>query len=245
MISPFKTKAIIVAACLLAACRKDVPQGTLISATGYVIDTVVQQRVPDAVVYLFGISHTSFPPGSSVSQNPIDSVTADGQGNFTLSYRAGGNYFDYALSLSGSAYEMITPHTRVIPGDFFPLHYFDQSHRLDSVEMDARLLGQLQLHLSVASNPYDTIWVSIQAQGYPMALIDTISGSSVDATVQLPYVPLSQNVISYEILSSALFDSLAARRLIREERDTVQPQPGSAPVFSKTFSSAYDIPLLN
>ena len=92
----------VLAILLFTGCRKDVPTGQLIQASGIVFDSVKNKKLANVIVYLYG-AHQSF-YGVTYGEGPFDSTMSDNNGNFSLKYYAKGNNVDYALAISNSVY---------------------------------------------------------------------------------------------------------------------------------------------
>ena len=232
------------AVCLLTSCRKDVPKGTLISANGYVVDTVTGQRVPGATVYLVGGTAVWGMPAVGYANPPLDSTTADGQGNFTLSYRARGNYVDYALTVANIAAHETLPGARCIPASqAMPWLPFQYAHSLSDVALPVLATEPMKLHLVVGTNPYDTLYLRLYTPDAMLYLDDTFIGPRIDTTLTFPCLPQARNILWYRIFSSVLTDSNTT--FYRLAMDSLQPPPGDTPILERNFPSAYDIPLQN
>jgi len=81
----------------LTSCRKEVPLGTSILASGIVFDSVKNKVLANAKLYLFGAHSTFY--GIYYSQGPLDSTVSDSDGKFSISFTADGNSIDYGLQL--------------------------------------------------------------------------------------------------------------------------------------------------
>src|SRR3954447_2358669 len=153
-----KIAAFFLLAWLIQSCRKDVPQGQAITASGFVIDMAQQKRLPSATIYLFG-GHDHYGPGGLevlYDTIPLDSTSSDANGNFSITYFAEGQSDDYALSLTKNIFHPGNTES-YLPDANQPLYKFNHAYNLKDVAISAKELMHATVALQVTSNPYDTL----------------------------------------------------------------------------------------
>jgi hypothetical protein len=183
-----------------ASCRKDVPGGTQIEATGFVYDTVLQQRVPNAMVYLIGerlgggLGARIYPDTGYVAV-----TQADAQGNFSISYRAQGNYYGYVLGLGyDAAFGGYTGFPEnYIPDYMLPFYSFSNGFRKQGVELKARFLEPARLTLTDGNR--DTVILTILAVSGDLYKNIPLGPLPADTTVRIWLLPGTRNAINYYV----------------------------------------------
>ena len=223
----------------LTACRKNVPQGQLIQANGFVIDPVINKKLPDVKVYLYG-GHSSF-YGVYYDVGPLDSTITDNNGNFSIKYTAEGNSVDYALTVSNLINGGYSNQSNYVNDLSHTLYIFNYSRQLNNVAIIARLLYYARVNLKVLSNPYDTLYLDVISIDGSLFIRKEIIGTSVDTTFLTRYLPDARNIFEYNILSVGLEDSSTG--FLRRMPDTLQSILKDTVVIAKTINSTYDIPL--
>ncbi|WP_298296241.1 hypothetical protein [Hydrotalea sp.] len=223
----------------LPACRKDVPKGQLIQATGFVIDSVKNKKLSDVTVYLYGAHSTFY--GVYYDDGPLDSTISDKDGNFSIKYNAEGNSVDYALAIGNVVYGGYTNQTNYVIDISHPIYIFDYSYQLTDVALKARELNYARVNLKVLSNPYDTLYLDVSTTYGELFLRNRFIGRSVDTSFLTRYLPNTTNIFEYKILSSRIVDS--ATMFIRRMPDTLQSVLKDTIVISKIINTTYNIPL--
>lgn len=233
----------MVVAWLIPSCRKNIPKGQLISANGTVTDFIQQKPLPFVKLYLFG-GHNYGPIGGqqvAFDAIPLDSVTTDINGSFSIKYYATGKSADYAL---GIVPDYLHPGNteNYLPYPFQPLYRFNFAYDLNAIIINAVELHTAMVKLQVISNPYDTLLFQIYdaASGQSIAEYQFF-GKSIDTTLDTRYLPLSKNVFEYSVRTLSLIDS--ASRYIRLKADTLNFGNVDSAFITKKFNSTYDIPL--
>ncbi len=222
----------------LTACRKDIPKGQLIQASGFVIDSVKNKKLYNATIYLYG-AHSNF-YGVYYDVGPLDSTVSDIDGNFSIKYSAEGNSIDYALAIGNVVYGGYTSQDNYVVDVAHPLYPFNYSHQLNNVALRARELNYARINLKVLSNPYDTLYLDVTTTYGELFLRNLFVGTNIDTTILTRYLPDAPNTFQYAILSRQLLDS---GWYIRRMFDTLTPKMDDTMTISKTFNSTYDIPL--
>ncbi len=218
----------------LASCRKEVEKGTEINASGFVLDSVKNKRLPSVKVYLYGAKQTFY--GVHYTIGPLDSAISDPSGNFSIHYRAEGRSIDYALTLNPSwAGDEVA-----YASDFTQAeHRFNYATQVTGVVLKARELHPARIWLQVASNPYDTFYVSILKYGGIGYTHHLIRGKSIDTVLYAQALPNGLNFVSYMAArigaDSGSIDRRLMDSLITNLDDTVQ--------LTKRINSIYDMPL--
>ena len=169
----------------------------------------------------------------------VDSAVTDTNGSFSIKYTADGKSYDYALSLSNMDPNAPNRFNAFIPDHMHPLYAFDFKTQLSDIAISARELNFMKIHLSVFSNPYDTLLLFVNPSYAAAAQEYDFYGNTIDTTVLARSLPEGQNFIGYEIITSQLRDSI----LFRTETDTITASLMDTFVVQKNISSAYDIPL--
>ena len=223
----------------LTACRKDVPKGQAIQATGFVIDSVKNKKLSNVTVYLYGAHSTFY--GVYYDDGPLDSAISDKDGNFSIKYYAEGNSVDYALAIGNVMYGGYSNQTNYVIDISHPIYIFNYSHQLNNVALKARELNYARVNLKVLSNPYDTLFLDVGTAYGELFLRNQFIGTSVDTSFLIRYLPNATNVFEYQILSTRIVDS--STMFIRQMPDTLQPVMKDTIVISKTINTTYDIPL--
>ena len=175
------------------SCRKEVPLGTKITASGIVFDSVKNKVLPFAKLYLFG-AHQTF-TGIYYSEGPLDSTISDINGKFMISYTADGHYIDYGLELGvlefgGYVYNnqnnYIIDYTQ-------PLLKFNFSLRISNAVVKGRELNFTKIHIKVLSNPFDTFLVRSRVDWTTILM----KGKTIDTTFTVRHLPNAMNIIDY------------------------------------------------
>ena len=232
-----------VAVCLMQSCRKDIPKGQLISADGTLIDMVQQKSLPHVKIYLFGGHYIGSLGNGQVAYDtiPLDSVTTDVNGTFSIKYYANGKSADYALGIAGN-YLNPTNTENYLPDPTQPLYKFNFAYDLNAIIINARELHKAFVTLQITSNPYDTLLFRIYDATSGQSIAEfQLFGKSIDVSLETRYLPLSKNVFKYSVRSSALIDS--ASRYMRISADTLDLGNVDSVFISKKFNSTYEIPL--
>jgi hypothetical protein len=224
---------------VLTACRKDIPKGQLIQANGFVFDSVKNEKLSNATVYLYGAHSTFY--GVYYDVGPLDSTISDNNGNFSIKYNAEGNSVDYGLAIGNVVYGGFTNQNNFVVDIHHPLYPFKYSHQLNNVELRARELNYARVNLKVSSNPYDTLYLDVNTTYGELFLRNIFIGRSVDTSFLTRYLPGEINIFEYKILSAQVVDS--ATMFIRRMRDTLAPTVKDTAIISKKINSTYDIPL--
>lgn len=226
----------------MQSCKKDIAKGQLISANGMVLDNVQQKSLPFVKIYLFG-GHNF---GSILNQQiyfdtiPLDSVTTDINGSFSLKYYAKGKSADYALGILAD-YLHPTNSENYLPDPSQPLYKFNSAYDLNSIIISARELHKAMVRLQIISNPYDTLLFRINSTSGQTIAEYQLFGKSIDATLETRYLPLSKNIFEYSVRTLSLIDS--ATNYLRITTDTLNPGNADSVFISKKINSTYDIPL--
>jgi hypothetical protein len=222
------------------SCRKDVPKGQLIKASGFVVDNMKNKRLSHVTVYLYGAHATFY--GVYFGMLPLDSAVSDNNGNFSLTYGAEGNSVDYALGIGNVVYGGYTGQTNCVVDVLHPLYPFNYSHQLDNIAISARELNYVRINLRVLSNPYDSLWLDISTNSGELFLRHLIFGTSIDTSILTRCLPNAVNNFEYKILAVRLEDS--SSNFIRRIADTINVSFVDTVVVSKTIKSTYNIPLM-
>ncbi len=234
---------VLVVVWLMQSCRKDIPRGQLISANGTIIDFVQRKSLPFVKLYLLG-GHNYGPvglPQVAFDTIPLDSVTTDINGNFSIKYYADGKSADYALGIIPD-YLHPTNTENYLPFPSQPLYRFDSTYNLNSITIKAVELHKVMVRLQIISNPYDTLLFRIYdaASGQSIAEYD-LFGKSIDTTLGTRYLPLSKNVFEYSVRTFGLIDSAAG--FLRITADSLNFGNVDSAFISKKINTTYNIPL--
>jgi hypothetical protein len=223
----------------ISACRKNIQAGVNIQADGFVIDSVKNKKLANVTVYLISGHESGFQ--NVYYYGAVDSAVTNTDGSFSIKYTADGKSYDYALSLTNM--DPNAPNhfnfNAVMPDRMHPFYSFDFKSQLSDIAISARELNFMKIHLSVLSNPYDTLLVFVNpSYGLDQMEYD-IYGNNIDTTILTRSLPEGQNFVSYEIITNQLRDSI----MFREITDTITTNLSDTFVIQKNISSAYDIPL--
>lgn len=223
----------------ITACRKKISEGTLIQASGYVIDSVKNKRLPNVKIFLFGAKATFY--GIYYTVGPLDSTMSDNNGNFSLTYNAEGNSIDYALIIDYVQKVDNTSQVNYVMDINHRLHKFNYSHELNNVAVNARELNYLRVNLKIDANPYDTLYFDMYSNYGAFALHNRIFGAKADTSFLTRYLPNATTYFYYKILSAPkrAGDTGVYRLLL----DSIPPGANDTLVFSKTIHSTNDLPL--
>ena len=224
---------------VLSACRKPVPEGQLITANGFVFDSLKNKKLANVTVYLYGAHSTFY--GVYYDDGPFDSTKSDNNGNFSIKYNAEGKSVDYALAVGNVVYGGFTSQNNFVVDIKHPFYPFKYSHQLNNVELRARELNYARINLKVLSNPYDTLYLDVSTTYGELFLRHILVGNSLDTSFLTRYLPGEINFFEYKILSSRVVDS--ATMYIRRMRDTMTSTMVDTAIISKSINSTYDIPL--
>ncbi|HEY4148314.1 MAG TPA: hypothetical protein VGM41_05280 [Chitinophagaceae bacterium] len=235
---PAGALVLLLAPFVLTSCRKDVPAGRLIQASGFVVDSVINKKLAGVKVYLVGAEQSFY--GVSYGYGPYDSTVSDANGNFSIQYRAEGKSVDYALAIAGVIYGGFTAQDNFAIDVNHPYYPFNYKDNLTGVGVRARQLSVLAINLKIQSNPYDTFYLYAFTPYGEFSDKRLITGPSTDTTILTRCLPNSFNSIHYEVQSQRLFDS---GWLIRRTIDSVPTGPGDTTRISKTIGSTYSLPL--
>ncbi len=222
---------------IFSGCRKNIQAGVNIRADGFVIDSAKNKKLSNVTVYL--ISGHEFGLQAVDYYGVVDSAVTDANGSFSINYTADGKSYDYGLSLTNMDPNAPTRFNDFIPDRFYLLYAFDFKTRLSDVVISARELNFMKIHLSVLSNPYDTLLLFINPSYVAAGQEFDLYGNTIDTTILARSLPLGQNFIYYTIITSQLRDSV----LCRTETDTITSNLSDTFNIQKNISSAYDIPL--
>lgn len=224
--------------CTIASCRKSVPKGQLIQASGFVIDSVKNKKLPNATIYLYGAHSTFY--GITYGDGPLDSTISDANGNFSISYTAVGNSVDYSLAIGKTVYGGYTSQENYVIDAYHPEFRFNFLQQINNVSLKARELNYARVNLKVLSNPYDTLFFDVSTIYGELRLRYRLTGRTIDTSILTRYLPNSQNNFWYQILATQLLDSGG---YIRRKIDTLNTNLIDTIVISKTINSTYDLPL--
>lgn len=232
-----------VAVCLMQSCRKDIPKGQFIKADGALIDFFQSKSLPNVKIYLFGGQYSNW-RGLQVEYDtiPLDSVTTDINGNFSLAYYADGKNADYALGIVGD-YLHPTNTENYLPDPTQPLYKFNFAYDLNNITINARQLHKAFVTLQITSNPYDTLLFRIYDATSGQSIAEyQLFGKSIDVTLDTRYLPLSKNIFEYSVETYGLSDS--ASHYFRMTSDTLNFGNVDSAFISKKFNSTYELPLV-
>ena len=177
----------------MTACRKNIPSGTSISASGIVFDAVKNKALPNAKLYLFGAHSTFY--GIYYDDGPIDSTISDNNGKFSIHYTANGKSVDYGLTLGILEYGGYNygTQTNYVLDYTQPIFKFNYLTNVTNAIVKGRELNYTQIHIKVISNPFDTIFVKTSASEQKTM----ITGLSIDTTIIVRHLPNQLNTIAY------------------------------------------------
>ena len=232
-----------VAVCLMQSCRKDIPKGQLIKADGTLIDFFQAKALPNVKIYLFGGQYAGSFSGQQVDYDtiPLDSVTTDINGDFSLAYYADGKSADYALGIV-PVYWRTTNTENYLPVPGYALYKFNFTYDLNNITINAIQLHKAFVTLQITSNPYDTLLFRIYSASSGQSIAEyQFFGKSIDVTLDTRYLPLSKNIFEYSVRSSALIDS--ASGYMRITADTLDLGNVDSVFISKKINSTYELPL--
>ena len=190
---------LFIAVLSIQSCRKDVPKGQLITANGVVIDISQQKPMPSAKVYLFGGQKRIGAGGYSVFYDtpPLDSVTTDANGSFTLKYVAAGNSYDYALGIARELFQTGNDEN-LLPDANEAIYKFNFAYNLSDITIRAKELHNANVTLQILSNPYDTLFFSIYSASTGQSFAKfQFFGNSIDTKLSTNYLPLSLHIFEY------------------------------------------------
>ncbi len=222
---------------IFSGCRKNIQAGVNIRADGYVIDSVKNKKLSNVSVYL--ISGHEFGLQAVDYYGVVDSAVTDANGSFSINYTADGKSYDYELSLIYVDINAMRHFNAVIPDRMNLFYEFDFKTQLSDVAISARELNFMKIHLSVLSNPYDTLLLYVNPSYAAAGQEYDFYRNTIDTTILARSLPLGQNFIYYTIITSQLRDSV----LCRTETDTITTNLSDTFDIQKNISSAYDIPL--
>jgi hypothetical protein len=225
----------------IQSCRKEIPKGQLITANGVVMDLSQQKTIALAKVYLFGGHKSNGPGGITIFYDtpPLDSVTTDANGRFTLKYVATGNSYDYALGVARELFQ-IGNDERLLPDANEALYKFNFAYSLNNLIINAKELNNANVTLQILSNPYDTLFFKIYSAstGQTFAKFQFF-GKSIDTKLSTHCLPRSENVFEYYVRTIPLTDSGYVRLL----SDTLNVGNVDTVFVLKKLNSTYEIPL--
>jgi len=231
----------------LTSCRKEIPAGTKITATGIVFDSVKNKILANAKLYLFGAHQTFY--GIYYSDGPLDSTISDNNGKFSISFNADGKFIDYGLQLGVLEYGgyVYNSQTNYVIDNTQPLFKFNYSTNISNAVVRGRELNFTKIRLKVLTNPFDTFLVRTTA----IRQVTLLKGQSIDTTILVRHLPNEQNRIEYYTESTRDTIGLAAansnpngpftsiRRIIR---DTLNANLADTINISKTISNSSLMP---
>lgn len=231
----------------LTSCRKDVPLGTRVTASGIVFDSVKNKVLANAKLYLFGAHRTFY--GIYYSDGPLDSTVSDNNGKFSISFTADGKTIDYGLQLGVLEYGgyVYNNQTNYVIDNTQPLFKFNYSTNVSNAVVRGRELNFTKIHLKVLRNPFDTFLVRTSA----IRQVTLLKGQSIDTTIFVRHLPNELNKIEYYTQSTRDTVGLAAansnpngpftsiRRIIR---DTLNANLADTISISKTIQNSSLIP---
>ena len=179
------------------SCRKEVQQGQIIKANGFVIDSIKNKKLPNVKMYLFGGKQTFY--GVYYTIGPLDSTVSDNNGNFSIKYAAEGKSIDYALMIGklgygGYSYQGNINYVVDVTHSVYPFNY---TYELKDVAIKARELNYTKIALRVLYNPYDTFYIRIFPPYGQFYLSYLIKGQNIDTVIYTRTLPNFQNNISY------------------------------------------------
>ena len=223
----------------LASCRKEVPAGTTVSASGIVFDSVKNKVLANAKLYLFGANRTFY--GIYYSKGPLYSVISDNNGKFSISFTADGTSIDYGLQLGVLEYGgyVYNSQTNYVIDNTQPLFKFNYSTNVTNAVVRGRELNYIKLHLKVLTNPFDTIKVRTTA----IRQVTLVKGQSIDTTILLRQLPNEQNMIEY--YTESIRDTVGyipGQSIRRITRDTLQTGFADTLFHSKIIANSSLIP---
>lgn len=225
----------------LSSCRKEVPLGTRVTASGIVFDSVKNKVLANAKLYLFGAHQTFY--GIYYSQGPLDSTVSDNNGKFSISFTADGKSIDYGLQLGVLEYGgyVYNNQTNYVIDNTQPLFKFNYSTNVSNAVVRGRELNYTKLHLKVLVNPFDTIKVRTTA----IRQVTLLKGQSIDTTILVRHLPNQQNIIEYyteSIRDTIGFIPGPGTSIRRIYRDTLQTGMADTIYHSKTIPNSSLIP---
>jgi hypothetical protein len=207
---------------LLLSCVKDIKKGTLISVSGFLVDTVKNKNLAFAKIYLVG-GKVRASNGVIYYYDYVDSTTSDNNGKFSIKYKAEGNNVGYVLEVASD-------------DNFSSSEYqqFTFANNETNVRLKSQELNFLKLNVRVDFNRYDTFYI------YPYrGTYKRLIGRSLDTTIMLKVLPQSTNIITFGIMSLGNDSGAIFRRL----RDTLSIGLSDTTTYSKRIFSTYQMPL--
>jgi hypothetical protein len=223
---------------LSTSCRKDIPKGQLIQADGFVIDSVINKKLSNVTVYLYGAHATFY--GVFYGGDPLDSAISDSNGNFSIKYSAEGHSVDYSLAVGNVIYGGYSGQNNCVIDASHPSSPFNYSHHISNLAVCARKLNYARVNLKVISNPYDTLYLDVSTTYGELFIRNQIVGKSIDTSFLTRYLPNRTNTLEYKIISYRLLDS---GWFLRRMPDTLAPELDDTVVVTKVLNSTYEIPL--
>ena len=230
----------------LVSCRKVIEAGTVIKASGTLMDPVKQKPLPNAWLYLYGAKGGFY--GMYYSQGPLDSTLTDNNGNFSIQYIAKGESVDYGLALQPSIGEYINRNPGYMSDYTEPIFKFNYARNINNAIVKGRELNFLKIHLKVNSNPFDSFYVRNYIQIQSPVLL---KGKSIDTTFVMRQLPRELNFIQYYTESLRDTAGLAALNsnpnahlysVTRMIKDTMIPGMEDTVFIEKTIDSSLSMP---
>ena len=232
----------------LTSCRKEVPLGTKVTATGIVLDSVKNKVLANAKLYLFGAHQTFY--GIGYSEGPLDSTVSDNNGKFSINFNADGKSIDYGLQLGVLEYGgyVYNNQTNYVIDYTQPLFKFNYSTNISNAVVRGRELNFTKIRLKVLVNPFDTFLVRTDVL---VRIATLIKGQSIDTTIIVRHLPNQQNVIQYYTESLRDTVGLAAlnsnpnvhlysvRRMLA---DTINAGMSDTLYLNKTIQNSFTMP---
>jgi hypothetical protein len=215
------------------SCRKDIPSGTVIEASGFVYDSVKNKKLSGVTVFLVGAGQTL--GGIYYTEGPLDSVVSDVNGNFSITYTALGRSLDYGLVV-GVIYAGDTSQPNFVVDANHPLYKFNYARTVNDVEIYARELNYAQVTLKVLSNPYGSLYFGVTSQNASLQVNQSFEGNPIDTTFMTRILPGYPNYFQFEAINT---DS----SMVRSVTVTVNPGLTDTISLNQTISSIYDLPV--
>src|ERR1700733_13307269 len=217
---------------LLTSCVKDIPKGQLIQADGFVIDSVINKKLSNVTVYLYGAHATFY--GVFYGGEPLDSTISDSNGNFSIKYSAEGHSVDYSLAVGNVIYGGFSGQNNYVIDASHPSSQFNYSHHISNLAVCARKLNYARVNLKVMSNPYDTLYHDVTTAYGELFIRNQFVGNRIDTSFITRYLPNRTNTFEYKIISYQLLDS---GWFLRRLADTLAPKPDDTVVITKVLNS--------
>jgi len=190
---------------ILFSCEK-IKQGTRITASGIVIDSVKQSTVIDSKVLVHGLLFSGI---GGYGGPPIDTISTM-NGYFSLDFFADGNYYGYALTVLNTEGIYF-----IYEGELIEI----EPNVNNEVELYARELHYLKAHLKISNASSDSLQITAQ---YDYSL-NKLLGNNFDTTLYFRTLPNADNRLSF----------YNYERMIHHE--TIPVDLSDTLIFNKTF----------